>query len=238
MPAYEHVGRDGYLYAASHRRATVHHVRLGDLDAAVDWTREETRRRGLASIEWWLGWRATPADVGARLLEAGLVPDDVQPLLTAMAATEPPPAVPGVDVRPAETVEDHLAAAELDLQVWGQPPPDPERERQLFEAGRGNASVFVAYVDGRPAGVGRAIDGPGFVALMGGTVLPEARGRGLYRALVRARWDHAAARGTPALVVQAGPMSSPVLAGLGFRAYGEVRVYSDRLESGHGDDGS
>ena len=34
------------------------------------------------------------------------------------------------------------------------------------------------------------------VALMGGAVLPEARGRGVYRALVHARWQYAAARGT------------------------------------------
>src|SRR2546428_212566 len=67
------------------------------------------------------------------------------------------------------------------------------------------------------------------VALMGGAVLPEARGRGVYRALVRARWDHAVARGTPLLVVQAGPMSAPVLDGLGFQRHGEIRLYADRL---------
>ena len=33
--------------------------------------------------------------------------------------------------------------------------------------------------------------------------LPDARGRGAYRALVRARWDDAVRRGTPALVVHA-----------------------------------
>jgi GNAT superfamily N-acetyltransferase len=67
------------------------------------------------------------------------------------------------------------------------------------------------------------------VALMGGAVLPEARGRGMYRALVRARWDHAVARGTPLLVVQAGPMSAPVLDGLGFERHGQIRLFADRL---------
>jgi len=67
------------------------------------------------------------------------------------------------------------------------------------------------------------------VALYGGAVLPEARGHGVYRALVRARWEHAIGRGTPLLVVQAGPMSRPVLAGLGFEAHGEIELYCDRL---------
>ena len=64
---------------------------------------------------------------------------------------------------------------------------------------------------------------------MGGAVLPELRRRGAYRALVRARWEHAAERGTPLLVVQAGAMSAPVLDGLGFVRHGEIRLFVDRL---------
>jgi hypothetical protein len=37
------------------------------------------------------------------------------------------------------------------------------------------------------------------------------------------------ARGTPTLVVQAGAMSSPVLAGLGFQSYGGIHLMVDRL---------
>jgi GNAT superfamily N-acetyltransferase len=60
-------------------------------------------------------------------------------------------------------------------------------------------------------------------------VLPLARGKGVYRALVRARWDHAVERGTPILVVQAGAMSQPVLTGLGFESHCQVRLFVDRL---------
>jgi GNAT superfamily N-acetyltransferase len=88
---------------------------------------------------------------------------------------------------------------------------------------------FAALLDGRRVGFGRAIDMPTAVALFGGAVLPEARGRGVYRALVHARWEHAVARGTPTLVVQAGPMSAPVLAGVGFERHGEISLFMDRL---------
>ena len=63
--------------------------------------------------------------------------------------------------------------------------------------------------------------------MFGGATLPEARGRGVYRALVAARWEDAVARGTPALVTQAGAQSRPILARLGFRELCEIRILLD-----------
>jgi GNAT superfamily N-acetyltransferase len=67
------------------------------------------------------------------------------------------------------------------------------------------------------------------VNLFGGSVLPEARGRGVYRALVQARWEAAVARGTPALTVQASRMSRPICERLGFVFVAPVRVFVDQL---------
>ena len=58
-------------------------------------------------------------------------------------------------------------------------------------------------------------------------VLAEARGKGAYRALVRARWDEAVDAGQPALVVHAGAMSRPILERLGFHAVSEQEVLLD-----------
>ena len=55
------------------------------------------------------------------------------------------------------------------------------------------------------------------------------RGRGAYRALVRARWDVAVERGTPALTVSAGAMSRPILERLGFVTVGFAHGLSDTL---------
>jgi hypothetical protein len=65
--------------------------------------------------------------------------------------------------------------------------------------------------------------------LYSAATLPHARGRGAYRALVRARWGAGAARGTPALVTQAGHMSRPILRRLGFVEVAENRIFLDRL---------
>jgi predicted GNAT superfamily acetyltransferase len=66
------------------------------------------------------------------------------------------------------------------------------------------------------------------VFLIAGSTVPWARGRGLYRALVRARWDYAVERGTPALVTQSVPDTSyPILKKLGFVDVCDVQRVED-----------
>lgn len=239
-PSMERIDRGDLVFSASRNSAHVQRIRLGDVEEAVGWAREATRRRGARRLEWWVGWNATPSDVGERLLAAGLVPDDDEATLTGMTLDVEPPAAPDVEVRRIETLEQQLAALAVDWDVWGHDEAErahrAETERERFDP---NATVhhFAAYDGDRPIGFGRAVDMDGGVALLGGAVLPECRGRGVYRALVRARWDHAVARGTPLLAVQAGHMSAPVLSGLGFRAHGVLHLYRDpAVASGHGDD--
>jgi len=82
---------------------------------------------------------------------------------------------------------------------------------------------FLALLDGKPAATGMAVPSPRGVFLIAGTTAPWARGNGLYRALVRARWDYAVERGTPALVVQAVVDTSfPILQRLGFETVGTI----------------
>ena len=66
------------------------------------------------------------------------------------------------------------------------------------------------------ASTGRAVYTRAGGYLLGGATAEWARGRGAYRAVVRARWDAAVERGTPALAVGAGSMSRPILERLGF----------------------
>lgn len=228
-PAFETIERDDLVYIAGTRGANVYRVRTSD----PGWVREESLRRGITEIEWWIGWSAPPGIADA-LLAQGLVIDDV-PVLVGMTSNVEQPVVPHVEVRRIMTLEEQLEALEVDWEVWQIAEQERvgrrEWEEEWFDTIQQSGVVhhFVACVDSAPVGFARAIDMHGGVALMGGAVLPEARGHGVYRALVRARWDHAAARGTPVLVVQAGAMSAPVLDGLGFVRHGEIRLFVDRL---------
>jgi GNAT superfamily N-acetyltransferase len=228
-PFYEKIVTDYYTYVAGPINAWVLDIRAPN----VEWARAESRRRGIALVEWWVGW-SRPPSLAADLLRNGLVPDD-EPVLTGMTCAKEPPAPAHVDVRPILTAEQYLEAIAVDWEVWQLAPEEREQRRateiERFDEDRaaGTAHHWAAFADGVPVGFGRAVDLADGVALMGGAVLPEARGRGVYRALVHARWEHAARRGTPLLVVQAGPMSAPILDGLGFERHGEIQLFADRL---------
>lgn len=89
-------------------------------------------------------------------------------------------------------------------------------EEYLRTKDRSTISV-VATVDGRVAGSANALLSERGLFLIGGATAPWARGTGVYRALVGARWRYAVDRGTPALTVHAIPdTSAPILRRVGF----------------------
>jgi GNAT superfamily N-acetyltransferase len=207
-----------------------------DVAGAVDAARAAARDRDKTILAWWV----TPdRDELAGELEArGLRNVDTpgfEAIENAMALVEPPAgdAPAEVDVRIAESWDDYVAMSGVSRSAFGTPVPSADQLRELYEVyrrpdnpGRG----FLARVDGRAVGSSYAAFGAAGVNLFGGAVVEDARGRGVYRALVHARWRHAVERGTPALTVQAGKMSRPILERLGFQFVAPVRVYVDEVD--------
>lgn len=198
-------------------------LRADEVDEAREEIHSHLRAKGRFACTWEVGTHATPPDLVDRLLALGLVDDEPTALAVGMVLTEhPAQAPPGVEVRRAETDEEHLAAARIAAIAFGSPmPTEPPTERDP------NNPVYLAYVDGEPVARASASFGEHAVSLFGGSTLPEARGRGAYRALVAARWEDAVARDTPVLITQASPMSRPILARLGFREVCEIRILLD-----------
>jgi predicted GNAT superfamily acetyltransferase len=133
-----------------------------------------------------------------------------------------------------ETLEDWLRSVEVMWDAHGTPPERRARQQPYlvgeFEASRrsGVPVTFLAEFDGRPAGIGRSVYSDRGVFLIAGGVAEWARGEGVYRALVRARWDDAVGRGTPALVTEARRDTSyPILMRLGFREICTIRRLED-----------
>jgi GNAT superfamily N-acetyltransferase len=205
-----------------------------DVAGAVEAARAVAREHGKPTLGWWI---APEHDLLAPLLEEqGLVNEDTpgfEAVENAMALVRPPagPPVRGVEVSVIETFEDYVAASRLGEQVFGVPVlPEDELEARFEELRDSpNARSFLARLDGRPAGSAFAAFGTAGVNLFGGGVHPEARGRGVYRALTQARWELAVEQGTPALTVQAGAMSRPICERLGFVFVAPVRVFVDAL---------
>jgi GNAT superfamily N-acetyltransferase len=168
-------------------------------------------------------WQTPRADLAAALRVAGChdPAPPLEPRFTALATDTPPPPVAGIEVRRIETLEDHVAGLEIEhaSSAWSE----ERKQRRLAEAAQTferrrarPGGQWLAYLDGRAVGWGSAVAGPLGMYLSGGAVVPDARGRGAYRALVRARWDDAVERGTPALTVGAQETSRSILERLGF----------------------
>jgi GNAT superfamily N-acetyltransferase len=208
-----------------------------ELDATIAEARALLRARGVTGNVWHVGPSARPDGLGALLRDRGFVPArhaPLEPSMTLMALTEPPPASrgSGIEVRIARTFDEYLSGLEVMLEAFNTPEPDRTAWRAaapaLWETQDGDDRLtHVAFLDGRPVGAGFSAGGStGF--LMGGAgVLPAARGRGVYRALLAARWAEVERVGKEGLVIQAGAMARPILARCGFQVVGELELLDD-----------
>jgi hypothetical protein len=212
-------------------------LRASDAGSVLDEARAVMRERGRTRANWMIGSSSTPASLPDDLLALGLV-DDIDPELIGLVASREPD---GVDrtivVRRAETRDDLRAFFEIQQEAFGE---DRNASRDgeshvdaMFEAEqtRDDITTYLAYLDGEPVATARGTFTPHGVVMNGGSTLPRARGRGIYRALVAARWDDAVRRGTPYLTTVARPMSAPILARMGFDEVCRVRVLNDDLEA-------
>jgi GNAT superfamily N-acetyltransferase len=210
------------------------HLDADGVGSALEEVRTKARERGVHDVKWWIGPDSKPPDLVQRLGASGVLPDDDSRVAAMVLLDELPASDVPVVVRPVSTIEELCEAEEVGLEAF----QSSEEERQAFREniedswalqGRWVQS-FAAYLDGRMVGSARSAYLEGAVLLIGGAVLPEARGRGAYRALVQARWDDAVERGLPALIVHAGSMSRPILERLGFETVCELEVLEDTIQ--------
>ena len=200
------------------------------IDAVRRWFREHERNEFI----WMVGQSATPSDLVARLRDTGAALDEEDPIAEGMILQhEPPPGPPNIETRRISTFEEFTASARITL---ADAPPEAWEKTEAnlasaWEESRENEDMysFIALIDDKPIANGQIIWlSNGMPYLGGASTLSEYRGRGAFTALVRARWDEAAARGVPVLLVQAGSMSEPILRRLGFEATGKITVLHDR----------
>ena len=188
---------DGCTYVGDGWSAVIRPPADGDVEPLVARMREIS-----GHVEWKYYSHDLPADLPARLVAAGLEPEDEETVLVAEAAAIPPPPA-DVELR-----EDIDAFTALVHEIFG------DRGHGFPE----HAVPVVAFVDGQPVSGGRVDLEPGldFEGMFGGVTLPEFRGRGLYRATVARRAELAREAGVPYLYVDALPTSRPILERNGF----------------------
>jgi GNAT superfamily N-acetyltransferase len=184
------------------------------------------------AVAWQTRAHDEPADLTARLRAAGFVPQEELTVLIGLAAELATAPVPpgGVVLRWVTADGDMHRIAALQSAVWGQ---DwgwlGEDLVRRIAAAPDDIAILAAEAGGEVVSAAwLAFFQPGadsFARLLGGSTLPQWRGRGIYRALVAARAQRAAARSVRYLQVDASGDSAPILRRLGFRAVTTTTAY-------------
>ncbi|MCB9703529.1 MAG: GNAT family N-acetyltransferase [Myxococcales bacterium] len=219
------------LVTPSFRNGGLNEVAFAQLDeagadAAIDAAIDEYRRRGIR-FRWAVIPGSRPADLADRLAARGLERVDARgmtrPTTPAIAA---PPAAAGIEVTLAQDLAGIDRFTEVMSAGWSvDPGPFGDYHRRAI-ADSPRYRFWVAALEGRPVGAGAAIHFERSSFLIGAVVLPEARGRGVYRALIAARLADAAACGIGLATVHALARSSaPILEGLGFEAVADFPIF-------------
>jgi hypothetical protein len=200
---------------------------LDELDGVLAEVRATLEQRGRTHTQWEVGSSAAPGLVEA-LLERGLARDK-EPYAVALVLQHEPPPVPGLVARRVESFEEYAEANAVQWEAFDMPSAEIAESRELLpQRYRETVNLMHAvWLDGELVCAGTSAPTEHGLLLYGGATAPRARGRGAYRALVRARWDDAVALGTPALITQGGSMSRPILERLGFERVGEVHMLVD-----------
>jgi hypothetical protein len=204
-----------------------------EADARIEAYIEWHRQRG-SGFTWHVSPYDRPTDLRERLERHGL----------ALAGEHVKMARLGLDdldipTNPEATVErvtgEDEAAIDALLRImavgfhWT---PEQVAERRPGVAQRLRQPVIQAYsftylarLGGAPVGYAHMSLRAGVAHLGGAATLPEYRGRRIYPTLLRRRLEDARARGYHLAVIEAGPMSQPVVARYGFQDYGRNAIY-------------
>lgn len=196
-----------------------HHLTADEADAEIEAQMAYFTERQLP-YDWRVFGHDAPADLRARLLAHGWVPEDEDAIMLLDLAAAPPALLAPVsaEVR-AITTRAQLADVIAVMEgVWGGTFAwITERLGSHLDI-PGYLEVYAAYVEGRPACAAWVYLPPHtqFASLWAGSTLPAYRGQGLYTALLATRVQSARRRGYRYLTIGAGPMSRPIVARHGF----------------------
>jgi ribosomal protein S18 acetylase RimI-like enzyme len=176
-----------------------------------------------------------PSDLGQRLSAHGLsLGETATGMDLELDGYEPRPNRSGAEIVAVGDVDAGLHDyEELIRTYWSVPEGDREHIRRLNRYWTGSRSPgerFVAYIDGVPVGklFMNTQEVPLHVAIYGMAVRPEARGRGVARALVDEALTHAKASAARRCVLHSSEMALPMYTAMGFVARCLLPVYATR----------
>jgi ribosomal protein S18 acetylase RimI-like enzyme len=180
---------------------------------------------------WLVGPTSAPPDLDRHLRAAGfdLVSDNPGMALDLGGASDLGAPHPGVEIRPLDDLAGLDAWAEINRRALDL---DPLRSRAWRDAqdraigSRGPMHIWIANLLGEPVAAAALFEGGGVAGVYNVATVPEARGRGIGRAVTATVLAEAIARGHRLAVLGSSDLGYPLYRRLGFREVSRVRSYA------------
>jgi len=201
-----------------------------DAAAVLDHAVERTRAWGETSLMFWTNASDSP-DLEDELRRRGAEHFDTLAVLARPVDTADVEMPDGVTAQLVRTVEQVREVDAINVPVWEQQPLDEQGLREehaevVSALVEGQGARVLARIDGRAVSTGGCTFVDGFVRLWGAATLPQARGRGAYRAVLAERMRIAAGFGAKTALVKGRiSTSAPILQRAGFEHVGDERGY-------------
>lgn len=181
-------------------------------------------------FSWWHGPADTPADLGARLVAAGLAPAESELAMAAdLADLVVPAPIAGLMVQRVQTSPDLRTYARLLSALWE--PPDPwvvtfyDRGAAALLDPACPLRAYLALLDGEPVGTAEMTVAGGVAGLYNISTVPAFRRRGIGSWLTVQPLLDAQREGVATGVLQAAAAGVGIYERAGFRRYGGITEY-------------
>jgi ribosomal protein S18 acetylase RimI-like enzyme len=190
-------------------------------------------RRVERPFSWWVSPGDQPTDLGARLLDAGLVGTEAELAmalgLDRLAPSEPPA---GLVVRRVSTADELGDFARVTAANWTPPDRHVSRYYATIKAALLAANspqrYYVGYRDDEPVAVAEMTVGGGLVGLYNIATLASHRRRGFGTALTLHPLLEARTEGYRTGVLQAAEAGVGMYRRIGFETFGDITEYQPR----------
>lgn len=215
--------------SASHNQVLLARISEEEIDARIEVIKADHVARG-AGLRWVVGIESRPSDLAERLSAAGIpLLAEAHGMVRAIEGPPYPEPPPGVSVVPV-TIDDCERLAEVTSAGWQRSPGFGEQAatwaRRSLASQADDLRFWLAYDGDELVGSSVLRILPGLGYLQGGAVVPQARGRGIYRALTWARFAELHRRGIERVVIWADPRTSgPIARTMGFRPVTEASFH-------------
>jgi GNAT superfamily N-acetyltransferase len=172
-------------------------------------------------MRWFVGPSTTPPDLGTYLVAAGLTAVGDHPAMgieLAIAPDEPTP--PDLRIEPVSSLEAALTWARVSTEGFGGALPGDDSAVRVFASAvlsSPSQHIYLGWQGGEAVATCAACYAAGVVGLYSIATLPQARRRGVGRAMTLAALREARAQGYRVGVLESSEIGEPVYTSVGFR---------------------